>query len=140
MEEDNNTKYIESSLAAFRVINAFVLQEGAYPAYFHKDYYSEEEYEDSALRLSLRKEFERRLEMLANVHNTYVKALYEAMPHIESEYDNIVVNSRNMEHALKLFRDKYDKEFLVIEYVMDINKTLKNYLVPLQTSILMAGR
>ena len=132
MEEDNNTKYIESSLAAFRVINAFVLQEGAYPAYFHKDYYSEEEYEDSALRLSLRKEFERRLEMLANVHNTYVKALYEAMPHIESEYDNIVVNSRNMEHALKLFRDKYDKEFLVIEYVMDINKTLKNYLVPLQ--------
>ena len=132
MEEDNKTKYIESSLAAFRVINAFVLQEGAYPSYFNKDYWSEEEYEDPAIRLSLRKEFERRLEMLANVHNTYVKALYEAMPHIESEYDNIVINSRNMEHALKLFRDKYDKELLVIEYVMDINKALKNYLVPLQ--------
>ncbi len=70
--------------------------------------------------------------MLANAHNTYVKALYEAMPHIESEYDNIVVNSRNMEHALKLFKDKYNKELLVIENELDINKTLKNYLVPLQ--------
>ena len=132
MEEDNKTKYIESSLAALRVINTFVLQKGAYPKNFDSDFWKEEDYEDPDLRLSFRNEFEQRLEMLANVHNTYVKALYEAMPHIESEYDNIVVNSRNMEHALKLFKDKYNKELLVIENEMDINKTLKNYLVPLQ--------
>ena len=130
--EDNKTKYIESSLAAFRVINAFVLQKGAYPKNFDSDFWKEEDYGDPAFRLSFRNEFEQRLEMLANVHNTYVKALYEAMPHIESEYDNIVVNSRNMEHALKLFKDKYNKELLVIENELDINKTLKNYLVPLQ--------
>ena len=130
--EDNKTKYIESSLAALRVINTFVLQKGAYPKNFDSDFWKEEDYEDPDLRLSFRNEFEQRLEMLANVHNTYVKALYEAMPHIESEYDNIVVNSRNMEHALKLFKDKYNKELLVIENEMDINKTLKNYLVPLQ--------
>ena len=130
--EDNKTKYIEASLAAFRVINAFVLQKGAYPKNFDSDFWKEEDYGDPAFRLSFRNEFEQRLEMLANVHNTYVKALYEAMPHIESEYDNIVVNSRNMEHALKLFKDKYNKELLVIENELDINKTLKNYLVPLQ--------
>ena len=132
MEEDNKTKYIESSLAALRVINTFVLQKGAYPKNFDSDFWKEEDYEDPDFRLSFRNEFEQRLEMLANVHNTYVKALYEAMPHIESEYDNIVVNSRNMEHALRLFKDKYNKELLVIENELDINKTLKNYLVPLQ--------
>ena len=130
--EDNKTKYIESSLAALRVINDFVLQKGAYPKNFDSDFWTEEDYGDPDLRLSFRNEFEQRLEVLANVHNTYVKALYEAMPHIESEYDNIVVNSRNMEHALKLFKDKYNKELLVIENELDINKTLKNYLVPLQ--------
>ncbi len=130
--EDNKTKYIESSLAALRVINDFVLQKGAYPKNFDSDFWKEEDYGDPDFRLSFRNEFEQRLEMLANVHNTYVKALYEAMPHIESEYDNIVVNSRNMEHALRLFKDKYNKELLVIENELDINKTLKNYLVPLQ--------
>ncbi len=42
--EDNKTKYIESSLAAFRVINAFVLQKGAYPKNFDSDFWKEEDY------------------------------------------------------------------------------------------------
>jgi hypothetical protein len=37
--EDNKTKYIESSLAALRVINYFVLQKGAYPKNFDSDFW-----------------------------------------------------------------------------------------------------
>lgn len=53
------------------------------------------------------------------------------MPHIESEYNNLVIDSRNMEQALKLFKDKYEEAMFVIEWEMDINKTLGNYLSPL---------
>lgn len=36
-----------------------------------------------------------------------------------------------MEQAVKLFKDKYEEAMFVIEWTMDINKTLVNYLNPL---------
>jgi len=42
--EDCKTKYIESSLSAFRVINDFVLQKGAYPKSFYSELWKEEDY------------------------------------------------------------------------------------------------
>ncbi len=129
--EESNTKYIESSLAAFRAIRAFVFQKGAYPKNFDSDFWKEEDYQDPDFRRSIREEFEQYVEMLATVNNTYVKALYEAMPHVESEYNNLVINSRNMEQAVKLFKGKYEEAMLAIEWQLDINKTLGNYLCPL---------
>lgn len=131
--EENKTKYIESSLVAFRAIRAFVFQKGAYPKNFDNDFWKEEDYQDSNFRRSMREEFEQYAEMLATVNNTYVNALYEAMPHIESEYNNLVINSRNMEQAVKLFKGKFEEVMFVIEWQLDINKTLGNYLCPLLT-------
>ena len=131
--EESKTKYIESSLVAFRAIRAFVFQKGAYPKNFDTDFWKEEDYQDSDFRRSMREEFEQYAEMLATVNNTYVKALYEAMPHIESEYNNLVINSRNMEQAVKLFKGKFEEIMFVIEWQLDINKTLGNYLCPLLT-------
>ena len=131
--EESKTKYIESSLVAFRAIRAFVFQKGAYPKNFDTDFWKEEDYQDSDFRRSMREEFEQYAEMLATVNNTYVKALYEAMPHIESEYNNLVINSRNMEQAVKLFKGKFEEVMFVIEWQLDINKTLGNYLCPLLT-------
>ena len=95
--EDSKTKYIESSLAAFRAIKTFVFIKGIYPRNFNTGFWDEEDYNDPELRFSMRKEFEQYLEMLASVHNNYVKVLYDTMPHIESEYNNLVINSRNLE-------------------------------------------
>ena len=93
---------------------------------------SQEDYNDPELRLSMRKEFEQYLEMLASVHNDYAKALYDATPHIESEYNYLVINSRNMEQAVMLFKEKYKEAMIVIEYEMDVNQLLLRYLAPLK--------
>jgi len=129
--EDSKTKYIESSLVAFRAIKSFVFQKGAYPRTFDNGMWKEEDYKDPDYRRVMRSDFEEYLELMAHVYNKYVKALYDAMPHIESEYNNLVIDSRNMEQALKLFKDKYEEAMFVIEWEMDINKTLGNYLSPL---------
>ena len=130
--EDCKTKYIESSLAAFRAIKTFVFIKGIYPRNFNTGFWDEEDYNDPDLRLSMRKEFEQYLEMLASVHNDYAKALYDATPHIESEYNYLVINSRNMEQAVMLFKEKYKEAMIVIEYEMDVNQLLLRYLAPLK--------
>lgn len=130
--EDCKTKYIESSLAAFRAIKTFIFLKGIYPRNFNTGFWDEEDYNDPELRLSMRKEFEQYLEMLASVHNDYAKALYDATPHIESEYNYLVINSRNMEQAVMLFKEKYKEAMIVIEYEMDVNQLLFRYLAPLK--------
>lgn len=130
--EDCKTKYIESSLAAFRAIKTFIFLKGIYPRNFNTGFWDEEDYNDPDLRLSMRKEFEQYLEMLASVHNDYAKALYDATPHIESEYNYLVINSRNMEQAVMLFKEKYKEAMIVIEYEMDVNQLLFRYLAPLK--------
>ena len=130
--EDCKTKYIESSLAAFRAIKTFIFLMGIYPRNFNTGFWDEEDYNDPDLRLSMRKEFEQYLEMLASVHNDYAKALYDATPHIESEYNYLVINSRNMEQAVMLFKEKYKEAMIVIEYEMDVNQLLFRYLAPLK--------
>ena len=130
--EDCKTKYIESSLAAFRAIKTFVFIKGIYPRNFNSGFWDEEDYKNPDLRLSMRNEFEQYLEMLASVHNDYAKTLYDAMPHIESEYNNLVINSRNLEQAVKLFKEKYKEAMIVIEYEMDVNQLLLRYLAPLK--------
>lgn len=130
--EESQTKNIESSLAAFRAIKTFVFMKGAYPRNFDTGFWDESDYEDSDLRRSMRDGYEQHLEMLAFVYNNYVKALYEAIPHVESEYNSLVINSRNMEQAVKLFSDKYEEAIIAVENELDTNRLLRNYLAPLK--------
>ena len=130
--EDSKTKYIESSLEAFRSIKTIIVQNGIYPKNFNTVFWNEEDYNDPDLRLSIRNEFVQYLQILASVHNEYAKALYDAMPNIESEYNNLVINSRNLEQAVKLFKEKYKEAMIVIEYEMDVNQLLLRYLAPLK--------
>ena len=130
--EECKTKHIESSLTAFRAIKTFVFMKGAYPRNFDTGFWDESDYDDPDLRRSMRDEYEQHLEMLAFVYNNYVKTLYEAIPHVESEYNSLVINSRNMEQAVKLFRDKYEEAMIVVENELDTNRLLRNYLTPLK--------
>ena len=130
--ENSKIQYLESSIAAFRAIRSLVFQKGAYPKSFDAGTWKEEDYEDPDYRRAMRNDFEEYLELLATANNQYAKALYDAMPYVESEYNNLVINSRNMEQAIKLFRKKFEEVMFAIEWYMDINKTLKNYLVPLR--------
>lgn len=130
--EESKTKNIESSLAAFRAIKTFVFMKGAYPRNFDTGFWDESDYEDPDLRRSMRDGYEQHLEMLAFVYNNYVKALYEAIPHVESEYNSLVINSRNMEQAVKLFSDKYEEAIIAVENDLDTNRLLRNYLAPLR--------
>ena len=83
--EESKTKNIESSLATFRAIKTFVFMKGAYPRNFDTGFWDESDYEDPDLRRSMRDGYEQHLEMLAFVYNNYVKALYEAIPHVEAK-------------------------------------------------------
>lgn len=130
--EESKTKNIESSLTAFRAIKTFVFMKGAYPRNFDTGFWDESDYEDPDLRRSMRDGYEQHLEMLAFVYNNYVKALYEAIPHVESEYNSLVINSRNMEQAVKLFSDKYEEAIIAVENELDTNRLLRNYLAPLK--------
>ena len=130
--EDNKTKYIESSLAAFRAIKSFVFQKGAYPGNFDNGTWKEEDYEDPGYRRVMREDFDDYVRLLAFLRKQYAQALCDAVPHIESEYDNLVINSRNLDQAVKLFRKKFDEVFFVIEWKWDINKIICNYLLPLE--------
>jgi hypothetical protein len=105
---------------------------GAYPRNFDTGFWDESDYEDPDLRRSMRDGYEQHLEMLAFVYNNYVKALYEAIPHVESEYNSLVINSRNMEQAVKLFSDKYEEAIIAVENELDTNRLLRNYLAPLK--------
>ena len=129
--EDNKTKYIESSLAAFRAIKSFVFQKGAYPGNFDNGTWKEEDYEDPGYRRVMREDFDDYVRLLVFLRKQYAQALCDAVPHIESEYDNLVINSRNLDQAVKLFRKKFDEVFFVIEWKWDINKIIGNYLLPL---------
>ena len=130
--EDNKTKYIESSLAAFRAIKSFVFQKGAYPGNFDNGTWKEEDYDDPGYRRVMREDFDDYLRSLTIMRKQYAQALCDAVPHIESEYDNLVINSRNLEQAVKLFKKKFDEVFFVIEWKWDINKIICNYLLPLE--------
>jgi len=110
--EDNKTKYIESSLAAFRAIKSFVFQKGAYPGNFDNGTWKEEDYDDKGYRKVMREDFDNYLRLLVIIRKQYAQALCDAVPHIESEYDNLVINSRNLDQAVKLFRKKFDEVFL----------------------------
>lgn len=128
---ENKTENIESSIDAFRAIKSFVYQKGAYPRNFDTGFWEDKDFEDSGFRPSIRADFDEYLEMLAFVNNKHAKTLYDAVPNIESEYNNLVINSRNLDQAVKLFRKKFDEVMFAIEWQIDVNKTLKNYLVPL---------
>lgn len=129
--EDNKTKYIESSLAAFRAIKSFVFQKGAYPENFDNGTWKEEDYDDPGYRRVMREDFDDYLRSLTIMRKQYAQALCDAVPHIESEYDNLVINSRNLEQAVKLFKKKFGEVLFVIEWKWDINKIILNYLLPL---------
>ena len=130
--EDNKTKYIESSLAAFRAIKSFVFQKGAYPGNFDNGTWKEEDYEDPGYRRVMREDFNDYVRLLTIMRKQYAQAIYDAVPHIESEYDNLIINSRNLDQAVKLFKKKFDEVFFVIEWKWDINKIICNYLLPLE--------
>jgi hypothetical protein len=44
--EDCKTKYIESSLAAFRAIKTFIFLKGIYPRNFNTGFWDKEDYND----------------------------------------------------------------------------------------------
>jgi hypothetical protein len=50
--EDSKTKYIESSLAAFRAIKTFVFIKGIYPRNFNSGFWDEEDYTMTTSRCS----------------------------------------------------------------------------------------
>ena len=91
--EDNKTKYIESSLAAFRAIKSFVFQKGAYPGNFDNGTWKEEDYDDPDYRRVMREDFDDYIRLLSIIRKQYAEALCNAIPHIESEYDNLVIRS-----------------------------------------------
>lgn len=109
--EDNKTKYIELSLSAFRTIKSFVFQKGAYPGNLDNGIWKEGDYEDSDYRKVMREDFDDYLRLLTLIRKQFAQVLCDAVPHVESEYDNLVINSRNLDQAIKLFKKKFDEVF-----------------------------
>lgn len=130
--EGNQTQNIEKSLNALRAIKLTVYSKGFYPGNFDTDFWEEKDFEDSSLRQSMREEFERYIELYVELNNKHVIALQESAAELESEYNQIVVSSVNLEQALKHFREQYRAALLNIEQECDLNKVLLRYLNPLK--------
>ena len=113
--EGNQTKNIEKSLNALRAIKLTVYSKGFYPGNFDTDFWEEKDFEDPSLRQSMREEFERYIELYVELNNKHVIALQESAAELESEYNQIVVSSVNLEQALKHFREQYRAAFFNIE-------------------------
>lgn len=104
--EENQTKNIEKSLNALRVIKLIVYSKGFYPGNFDTEFWEEKDFEDPSLRQSMREEFERYIEQYVELNNKHVIALQESAAEQNSEYNQIVVSSVNLEQALKHFREQ----------------------------------
>lgn len=102
--EENRIHNIELALEAFRAINTFWFLKGPYPKNFSADFWDEEDFQDESSRNIMRADFEGHLNLLKTVCSTHVQTLRIAIPNIESEYNNIVLTSRNMESAISLFK------------------------------------
>jgi len=130
--EGNQTKNIEKSLNALRVIKHTVYSKRFYPGNFDTDFWEEKDFGDSSFRESIRAEFERYIELYVELNNKYVIALQESATELESEYNQIVVSSVNLEQALKHFREQYRAALFNIEQECDLNRILLRYLNPLK--------
>ena len=78
--EGNQTKNIEKSLNALRVIKHTVYSKRFYPGNFDTDFWEEKDFEDSSFRKSMRAEFERYIELYVELNNKHVIALQESAP------------------------------------------------------------
>lgn len=130
--EGNQTKNIEKNLNALRAIKLTVYSKGFYPGNFDTAFWEEKDFEEPSLRQSMREEFERYIELYVELNNKHVIALQESAAELESEYNQIVVSSVNLEQALKHFREQYRAALFNIEQECDLNKVLLRYLNPLK--------
>lgn len=133
MIENSQTKNIEVAIEAFRTIKKAVQEYGFYPRDLKATPLDDEDMDSPTLRQRLRNTFEDYTEIYYAIYNRVLPSLTESMRNIESEYNYLTINSRNLKKALDLFTSKISENLFDFESILKRSGHIKFFIVPLRS-------
>ena len=139
MIDISQTKNIEVAIDAFRTIKKAVQKYGFCPRHLKATPLDEEDMGNQVLSQRLRNNFEEYAKIYYEIHNRVLPALTESMRNIESEYNYLTINSRNLKKALDMFISKISENLFDFEGVMKESGHIKFFVVPLRTHSIISS-
>lgn len=133
MIDNSLTKNIEVAIEAFRTIKKAVQEYGFCPRELKTTPLDEEDMDNPALRQRLRNNFDEYANIYVAIYNRVLPALIESMRNIESEYNFLTINSRNLKKALDLFTSKISESLIDLESISKKSGYMKFFIVPLRS-------
>lgn len=133
MIDNSQTKNIEVAIEAFRTIKKAVQEYGFCPRELKTTPLDEEDMDNPALRQRLRNNFDEYANIYVAIYNRVLPALIESMRNIESEYNYLTINSRNLKKALDLFTSKISESLIDLEGISKKSGYMKFFIVPLRS-------
>ena len=133
MIDNSQTKNIEVAIEAFRTIKKAVQEYGFCPRELKTMPLDEEDIDNPALRQRLRNYFDEYANIYVAIYNRVLPALIESMRNIESEYNYLTINSRNLKKALDLFTSKISESLIDLEGISKKSGYMKFFIGPLRS-------
>lgn len=133
MIDNSQTKNIEVAIEAFRTIKKAVQEYGFCPRELKTTPLDEEDMDNPALRQRLRNNFDEYANIYVAIYNRVLPALIESMRNIESEYNYLTINSRNLKKALDLFTSKISDSLIDLEGISKKSGYMKFFIGPLRS-------
>ena len=133
MIDNSQTKNIEVAIEAFRTIKKAVQEYGFCPRELKTTPLDEEYMDNPALRQKLRNNFDEYANIYVAIYNRVLPALIESMRNIESEYNYLTINSRNLKKALDLFTSKISDSLIDLEGISKKSGYMKFFIGPLRS-------
>ena len=133
MIDNSQTKNIEVAIEAFRTIKKAVQEYGFCPRELKTRPLDEEDIDNPALRQRLRNTFDEYANIYIAIYNRVLPALIESMRNIESEYNYLTINSRNLKKALDLFTSKISDSLIDLEGISKKSGYMKFFIGPLRS-------
>ncbi len=139
MIDNSQTKNIEVAIEAFRTIKKAVQEYGFCPRELKTMPLDEEDIDNPALRQRLRNYFDEYANIYVAIYNRVLPALIESMRNIESEYNYLTINSRNLKKALDLFTSKISDSLIDLEGISKKSGYMKFFIGPLRSHSIISS-
>ena len=139
MIDNSQTKNIEVAIEAFRTIKKAVQEYGFCPRELKTMPLDEEDIDNPALRQRLRNYFDEYANIYVAIYNRVLPALIESMRNIESEYNYLTINSRNLKKALDLFTSKISDSLIDLEGISKKSGYMNFFIGPLRSHSIISS-
>lgn len=139
MIEKSETKNIEIAIDAFRTIKKAVQEYGFLPRSFITTPLDDEDMNNPALKQRLRNVFDEYAGIYYAIYNQVLPTLTKSMRNIESEYNYMTINSRNLKKALELFTSKITENLFDFESVCKKSRYIMLFIAPLRKNAIISA-